>query len=148
VYEMLTGEPPHSGATAQAIVARILTDRPRSVRVLRPSVPEQVARAADKALEKVPADRWSSARHFADALNGRLPIEKIDSDDRRTESTVQGSVRANLRMLVLTVAAIVLATVSTVGWWRAARSSTEAVVAFAMGLPPDVALSEGWDFPI
>jgi len=69
-YEMLTGEPPHVGSTSQAIIARVLTERPRSIRATRPSVPEQVEASVDCALEKLPADRWATARDFADALNG------------------------------------------------------------------------------
>ena len=70
-YEMLTGEPPHTGNTMQAIIARVLTDRPRSVRSMRPNLPEHVEIALDRALEKIPADRWSSAREFSDVLQGR-----------------------------------------------------------------------------
>src|ERR1043165_8717102 len=51
-YEMLAGEPPHLGATSQAITARVLTEKPRPVRVTRPSVPEQVEWAVGKGLEK------------------------------------------------------------------------------------------------
>src|SRR6476660_8900101 len=45
LYEMLTGDPPHLGSTAQAIIARVLTDRPRSVRTTRAAVPAQVSAA-------------------------------------------------------------------------------------------------------
>jgi serine/threonine-protein kinase len=71
LYEMLTGEPPHTGATAQAIIARVLTETPRSVRAERSSVPEYVDDAIDRALAKLPADRWSTAQEFADALGGK-----------------------------------------------------------------------------
>ncbi len=70
-YEMLTGEPPHTGSTAQAIIARLLTDKPRSIRASRSSVPEHVEAAVEHALEKLPADRFSAAREFAEALQGR-----------------------------------------------------------------------------
>ena len=71
LYEMLTGEPPHTGATAQAIIARVLTETPRSVRAERSSVPEYVDDAIHRALAKLPADRWSTAQEFADALGGK-----------------------------------------------------------------------------
>ncbi|HVT40305.1 MAG TPA: serine/threonine-protein kinase [Gemmatimonadaceae bacterium] len=67
-YETLTGEPPHTGTTAQAIFARVLTERPRSVRAMRPAVPEHVEFALAHALEKLPADRYSTAAQFAAAL--------------------------------------------------------------------------------
>ena len=67
---MLTGEPPFTGATAQAIVAKVLTDAPRPMRDVRRSVPAQVDDAVATALEKLPADRFTSAAAFAAALTG------------------------------------------------------------------------------
>jgi eukaryotic-like serine/threonine-protein kinase len=69
-YEMLTGEPPHTGSTAQAIVARVMTELPRPVRASRTAVSEQAEHAVHKALAKMPADRWSTAKAFASALSG------------------------------------------------------------------------------
>jgi serine/threonine protein kinase/Tol biopolymer transport system component len=67
-YEMLTGEPPHSGKTAQAIIARVLTEKAHSTRVMRDTVPEHVDLALLKALSKLPADRFASAAEFSTAL--------------------------------------------------------------------------------
>src|SRR5215472_4801982 len=75
-YEMLTGEPPHTGSTSQAIIARVLTERPRSIRATRSSVPEHIEAAVDHALEKLPADRWATAHDFADAMNGRRQVTR------------------------------------------------------------------------
>ena len=69
-YEMLTGEPPFTGPTAQAIVARTLTEAPRPISPQRKSVPPSVENAVLTALEKLPADRYASAKEFSDALNG------------------------------------------------------------------------------
>ncbi|MGH7677033.1 MAG: protein kinase domain-containing protein [Gemmatimonadaceae bacterium] len=69
-YEMLTGEPPHMGSTSQAVIARVLTERPRGIRLSRPSVPEQIEAAVERALEKLPADRWATAREMSEALTG------------------------------------------------------------------------------
>ena len=68
LYEMLIGEPPHTGATVQAIIARVLTDKARSVRATRETVPENVDAAVQRALAKLPADRFATAREFAEAL--------------------------------------------------------------------------------
>ena len=68
LYEMLTGEPPHAGKTAQAIIARVLTEKTNSTRVTRDTVPEHVDAAVLKALAKLPADRFASAAEFAAAL--------------------------------------------------------------------------------
>jgi serine/threonine-protein kinase len=71
-YEMLTGELPHSGTTAQAIIARLMTEEVRPLTVLRRSVPPHVDAAVRRALEKLPADRFTAAAEFALALQGKL----------------------------------------------------------------------------
>ena len=68
LYEMLTGEPPFTGATAQAIVARVLTENPRPMLPQRHTIPPQVEAAVLTALEKLPADRFATAAEFAEAL--------------------------------------------------------------------------------
>ena len=68
LYEMLTGEPPYTGATAQAILGRILTDDLRPVRSHRKSVPIHVDAAVQRALEKLAADRFARTSELADAL--------------------------------------------------------------------------------
>jgi len=67
-YEMLTGEPPHSGATAQVIIARLMTETPRSIRSARPAVNDATDAAVQRALSKAPADRFSSCGAFSKAL--------------------------------------------------------------------------------
>ena len=68
---MLAGEPPFTGPTAQAMIARRLTESPRPLRELRDTVPESVAQAALKALARSPADRFATAAEFARALSPR-----------------------------------------------------------------------------
>ena len=68
-YEMLIGEPPFVGPTAQAIVAKMMTDEPRRLIPQRRSVPPAVEDAVLTALEKLPADRFESATSFARALS-------------------------------------------------------------------------------
>jgi hypothetical protein len=70
VYELLTGDPPFTGSTVQAIVAKVLTERPMAPTAVRDTVPAHVEGAVLQALAKVPADRPSSAREFADLLAG------------------------------------------------------------------------------
>ena len=85
LFEMLAGEPPFSGRTAQALLARHLHERPPSLQVVRPTVSEALQVAVEKALAKVPADRFTSAVSFADALDaaqlasisGAARVEKI-----------------------------------------------------------------------
>ncbi|HSG08160.1 MAG TPA: protein kinase [Longimicrobiales bacterium] len=68
LYEMLAGDPPHMGSSAQQIIVRIITDEPRPLEEVRKSVPANVAGAVAKGLEKLPADRFETAKAFADAL--------------------------------------------------------------------------------
>ena len=68
LYEMLAGEPPHTGATAQAVIAKTLAEQPRPLRSLRQTVPAHVDAAVHKALQKLPADRFASAADFAKSL--------------------------------------------------------------------------------
>jgi serine/threonine-protein kinase len=68
LYEMLTGSPPHTGASAQQIIMKIVTEEAAPVTRVRKSVPPNVVAAVAKALEKLPADRFESAKAFAEAL--------------------------------------------------------------------------------
>ncbi|HUQ48078.1 MAG TPA: protein kinase [Gemmatimonadaceae bacterium] len=68
-YEMLVGEPPFTGPTAQVIVARVMTEEPRGLTAQRKSIPPHVEGAVHTALSKLPADRFASAAEFASALN-------------------------------------------------------------------------------
>ncbi|MHC4822333.1 MAG: serine/threonine-protein kinase, partial [Planctomycetota bacterium] len=68
LYEMLGGEPPHMGNSAQQIIMKIVTDEARPITDLRKSVPPNVAAAVAKSLERLPADRFESAQAFGAAL--------------------------------------------------------------------------------
>jgi serine/threonine-protein kinase len=72
-YEMLSGEPPFTGPTAQAIIARVMTDDPRPLSTQRRTVPAYVEQAVLTALEKLPADRFATAAEFEAALGGEAP---------------------------------------------------------------------------
>ena len=68
LYEMLAGEPPHLANSAQQVIMKIITEPVKPVTSLRKTVPPNVAAALAMALEKLPADRFESAKSFADAL--------------------------------------------------------------------------------
>jgi eukaryotic-like serine/threonine-protein kinase len=68
LYEMLTGEPPFTGPTNAAVLARAAEDRPPPIKTLCPSIPFSVEQAVVKALAKRPEDRPASATAFARAL--------------------------------------------------------------------------------
>ena len=67
-YEMLCGEPPFTGPTAQAIIARVMTEEPRSLTLQRKTIPPHLEAVTRKALEKLPADRFASAAEFSAGL--------------------------------------------------------------------------------
>src|SRR5690348_16761226 len=69
LYEMLAGQPPHVGGTAQQIIMKIIAEDAQPVTRLRKSVPANVAAAVGKSLEKLPADRFATAREFSEALH-------------------------------------------------------------------------------
>ncbi len=68
LYEMLAGEPPFVGPTAQSIVAKVITESPRSLTAQRRTVPPHVDATVQKSLEKLAADRFASAAAFAESL--------------------------------------------------------------------------------
>ena len=69
-YEMLTGDPPFTASTAQAVIAKVMTEKPASIRRQRERVPQAVEDAVLTALEKLPADRFATATEFSAALKG------------------------------------------------------------------------------
>jgi len=93
VYEMLAGEPPHTGPTVQAVIAKLLTERPTRLRTVRDTVPEGIDNAVAKALAKVPADRFGGAAEFAVAL-AVSPAEPAAGGRRRRVVVAAGIVGA------------------------------------------------------
>ncbi len=75
-YEMLAGEPPFNGPTVQAIIAKLVTQRPTSLRVLRDVVTPALDAAVMRGLATSPADRFATAREFADALTRSTQFPK------------------------------------------------------------------------
>jgi len=116
LYEMLAGEPPFTGETAQTIIAKMMTTAPVPIRDLRPTVPAHVAAAIDGALQKVAADRFGTAAEFVEALERR---------DGETASAAEGPARWRLRAASLAVGALVIA-IAALGGAVIARRFTPA----------------------
>ena len=70
-YEMLSGEPPHTGTSTQSIFAKVIIDRPRSIRLSRDTVSPELEAAVMRALAKIPADRFSSAHGIRRCNSGK-----------------------------------------------------------------------------
>jgi eukaryotic-like serine/threonine-protein kinase len=153
LYEMLTAEPPFQGATAQAIVARVLTESPRSLRPQRKSVPPHVEAAVLTALEKLPADRFESAKAFAEALADPAYSGTSGSATRAIPSYVAAGSAARLRRRVV-AAAIALVSAATglaagwVAWHQRPAEFPPTVLRYTMVLPDSVALTDALGTPM
>lgn len=111
LYEMLSGEPPFTGPTAQAIIARHMQERPRSLRVVRSTIPEHVEEAIGVALAKVPADRFTTAVGFVAAL-GQVGETAAAVRRARAARRRQG------RRTAIALSGLALAT--SLGFWKLA----------------------------
>jgi len=140
LYEMLVGEPPYTGSTAQAILGKVITSEPSSVTEQRRAVPPHVDAVVARSLEKVPADRFASALDFAKAL----------ADEGFRHGT--GGARAGepTRASALTLAGWGLAAVlGALCLWLASALSggaTPEVRRLALAVPEDV--RPGWSLAI
>ena len=121
LYEMLTGEPPHIGNSVQAIIMKIVTEDAQPVTRLRKSVPTNVASAVEKAVQRLPADRFETAKAFRDALLD--PHYARPGGAGGTGRVTAGSARPSRRLLYAALAlSVVLLGVALVGWLRPAPS--------------------------
>jgi serine/threonine-protein kinase len=149
LYELLTGEPPFTGATVQAIVAKVMTERPTAPTTVRDTIPPPVEAAVLKALCKLPADRFATAKEFADALavssgpwaasHGgatRAGLPSLTARSRQRMAT-----RA-LRALPWLIAAFFLVT-TVWGWLRVARQVPRRVLRYTLALDSGQVLGGG-----
>jgi len=104
LYEMLTGEPPHMGNSAQQIIMKIVAEEAAPVTKLRKSVPANVAAAVARAVEKLPADRFDTAKAFAEALND--PAFTMQGGDVGVMGAVTAHRRARAVLAISTVAVV------------------------------------------
>jgi serine/threonine protein kinase/tetratricopeptide (TPR) repeat protein len=114
LYEMLTGEPPYTGPTPQAVLAKRLSEPVPHLRTSR-DVPPAIERAVTKALARSPADRFASAAELADALQrDRMSVGSTVGD------TVAAPISRKLiaRQVVLAAALLLLAVVGYVAFLR------------------------------
>ena len=113
LYEMLVGEPPFSGPNAQAVLAKILATDPTPPTRLRRAVPPHVEAVTLKALEKLPADRFTTAGEMGAALNDETPGAGVHP------SIAVASDRSGPTSHIALIAALVLlAVVAIWGWMR------------------------------
>jgi len=105
LYHMLTGEPPYTGATPEAITAKRLSDPVPSTRVVRETIPRHVDAAIQQALANDPTDRFATAEEFAAALAPGPPS---------ADAVRQGRKVGSLTTVLITVAVVALVSLAVI----------------------------------
>jgi serine/threonine-protein kinase len=138
IYEMLAGQAPFTGPTTESVIHQLLTAIPRPVTELRPGVPAALAEVLTRALAKTPADRFTTAARFAEALAlpavagvaapaaGETPSRQVVSavaEERRVGRGRRpvGLLRVRRSLLALLAASALVAV--AVNLWRARRAA-------------------------
>ena len=127
-YEMLAGETPHTGRTAQAIISKLMTEEPRPVSSLRPSVPAYLDAVVHRALQKLPADRFATAQEMADALSAKTHV---------VQPRATGT-RPSLWRIGTPVAAALCA--ATAAWLMKPLADSDRPMRFSLALPDSAAI--------
>ncbi|MEO5511421.1 MAG: LpqB family beta-propeller domain-containing protein, partial [Longimicrobiales bacterium] len=131
LYEMLTGNPPHTGASAQQIIMKIVTEEAAPVTKLRKSVPPNVAAAVAKGVERLPADRFETAAAFAEALKN----PSFRHGDTGSEDARFGAARRRWRdPVTIALAAIAVVAIASGFWARGDDTSKRWVGKYAVTL--------------
>jgi eukaryotic-like serine/threonine-protein kinase len=143
LYEMLAGEPPHTGPTAQAIIVSLLVGDAEPLRARRPSVPAHVEATVHTALERLPADRFQDAAQFAAAL--------ADPGFRLQEAN--GAAEPGRRAVLWSVVVAGVAVLVGLAAWFGSPGASHApapVTRLTLQLPGDqfLALSGGQSYPL
>ena len=141
-YEMLVGETPFTGPSVQAIVARILTEEPRSISVQRKAVPAGVEHAVLRALEKLPADRFENAKEFGERLADTRGAFANTTIGAAATKTAAGAIASRAVLVGAVAVAVASLGVAAFTWQRASSSPGEPVVQLTLDVPnarPDLA---------
>ena len=148
LYEMLSGQPPFSASTAQAVLVKILTADAPSITSERRTVPPHVGHALAQALEKLPADRFTSAAEFGAALadpsftyeaRARTSVTGSTPEPVTTPATMPGPWK-RLTMVGWSLAAV---TTLIAAWSLLRPEPPEPVTRFVLTPPPGVNVAGG-----
>ena len=118
LYEMLAGEPPFTGRSVHAIVAKRLTEPTPSARALRATVPAGVDEAIQKAMAPVPTDRFATVAEFAQALHASMSSAPSAVASVTTPATGPVRRRRHVSAAAVTLAAGLLIGVAALFTWR------------------------------
>jgi eukaryotic-like serine/threonine-protein kinase len=137
-YEMLAGDPPFTGSSVQAIVAKVLTERPTPISTVRDTVPAGMEQAVMRALAKLPADRFASAAEYAGALQDK------GRDERRETRDVKGRSSSLLSRLSSLLLLFTVALIAAWGWLRPVSPASSSRI-FDAALPDSAPMSSAPD---
>ena len=138
-YEMLAGDAPFTGSSVQAIVAKVISERPTPLHTVRDTVPDHIENAVLRALAKLPADRFATADEFASALmtDTGASVRTVWHSPERESTQWRRSI-----ILAWTVAAVALLAAAW-GWLRPAGNAAP-VTRLAVELPSTQELLPQW----
>ncbi len=138
LYEMLIGQPPFTGPSAQAIMARHSLEPVPSLRVVRGTVPDTVERAVVRAMAKLPPDRFPSVQQFLDALEAPAPASAAAPVRPRVSRRLATALGLGVLVLAAVAAWLVAGRTSTGGRAGPRRINAVAVLPFTeLGGSPD-----------
>jgi serine/threonine-protein kinase len=140
LYEMLTGDPPFTGSTAQAVVARVLTEAPRPMLPQRHTIPRHVEAAVLTALEKLPADRFATAAEFADALKDKAYSSTVSLSAAQAPAAAGRARRGRLSLPVAALSAALAVAVGVALWGWLRPEPPRPLTQFSLSLPAAQAL--------
>ncbi len=141
-YEMLVGEPPHTGNTVQAIIAKVVSAEPQPVSRVRHTVPTNVDAAVMCSLAKIPADRFGSGAEFADALTN--PTFALASIPGAAEAFPNEGPWKRLTVVAYCIAAL-LAVTTLWGWLRSPADAPKNVIRMSIQMPEGEEAASTWD---
>ena len=137
LYEMLVGEPPFPGATAQAVLGKILQGKPVSATEQRPSIPANVDAAIRCALERLPADRFTGAQDFASALGD------VHFRHGETLAGADGAAQGAWNRLTAAFAGVAALFATAFGWALLRSDPPRPVSRFSVVVPDDQSFRAG-----
>ena len=140
-YEMLAGEPPFTGPTVQAIVAKVISNEPASIVSLRKAVPANVAAAVHLVLEKLPADRCESAKAFSDMLTDSRAA--FANTSVSATSTVAAAPSRTSRAVVTDALAMTVVSMAVAAWSWLRPVDREAATYCLIPMPTGVGFGLG-----
>ena len=145
LYEMLTGDPPYTGSTAQAIVAKVITEKAPPVTAVRDTVPNHVAAAIQQALSKLPADRFRSAAEFAEAL---VTPGAVMMPGTREVGMAPARRPRDWRTIGLAAGLVVAVLVAAAGWLSALRRPAPPVQRFELAVADEHRIAPMFGLPL